>query len=102
MVKILVSVLMSAAMLVGTAGVALADPDLPDIQRHRHYIVTATGDQQEVGPRVCVNPALQDAFNQFHSNIHHAVAGSPGPSESAPGLHNDTGAELTAVGGCPQ
>lgn len=102
MLKVFLSMLVSAAMLLGTAGVALADPDLPDIPRHRHYIVTATGDLQEVGPRVCVNAALQDAFNQFHSNLHHAVPGSPGPSESAPGLHNDAGAELTALPGCPQ
>lgn len=96
MLKILASAFMSAAVLLSTAGIAIADPGLPNISPHRHFVVTATGDLREVGPRVCDNSALQDAFNQFHSNVHHHVAGSPGPTESAPGLHNSLGADLTA------
>lgn len=76
MLKILASAFMSAAVLLSTAGVAIADPGLPNISPHRHFVVTATGDLRQVGPRVCDNPALQDAFNQFHSNVHHAVPGS--------------------------
>lgn len=98
MLKILASAFMSAAVLLSTAGVALADPGLPNIARHRHFVVTPTGDFRQVGPRVCDNPALQDAFNQFHSNVHSAVTGSPGPAQSAPGLHNGFGADLTATG----
>ncbi|MDP9357799.1 MAG: hypothetical protein M3R02_21425 [Chloroflexota bacterium] len=41
----------------------------------------------EVGPRVCDNPALQHAFNQFHFNVHAGAAG----------LNNGHGAEITAT-----
>lgn len=79
----------------GTTAIAVADPNLPDITPHRHFVQTEQGLVQ-VGPRVCDKPALQEAFNQFHSNIHVAVAESPGPEHSAPGLHNLHGAEVTA------
>lgn len=82
--------------LLGTAtAVAVADPNLPDITPHRHFIQTPTGGLVQVGPRVCDRPSLQHAFNQFHSNIHIAVSGSPGPEHSAPGLHNFKGGEIT-------
>ena len=76
---------------------ALADTNLPDIPPHRHFVVH-NGTMTEVGPNVCDNPSLQNAFNQFHSNLHFAVPGSQGPEVSAPGLHNFQGAELTARG----
>jgi hypothetical protein len=52
----------------------------------------------EVGPRLCDNPELQNAFNQFHANTHthDGVVGEIGPV--APGLHNGQGAELTFAG----
>ncbi len=96
--KVLVLALVAGALLLSSAGGALADPTLPNIRPHRHLIVTATGETVEVGPRVCDNPTLQGAFNQFHSNLHRAVPGSTGPVESAPGLHNGFGAEITATG----
>lgn len=107
MLKILATAFMSVAILLSTAGVAMADPNLPNIPQHRHFVVTPTGDLREVGPRFCDNAGLQKAFNQFHINVHHAYvpvsAGgtglilSPlGPSDGAPGLHNDKGAELVA------
>lgn len=84
--------------LLGTAAtVALADPNLPNIPPHRHFVENKNGLHQ-VGPRVCDKPELQHAFNQFHSNIHMAVSGSPGPEHSAPGLHNFKGGEITARG----
>ena len=92
--KLFVPALAAGAMLLGSAVPGFADPNLPDIRHHRHFIVTATGELIEVGPRVCDDPSLQAAFNQFHSNVHRGVAGSPGPEESAPGLHNQVGAEL--------
>ena len=42
-----------------------------------------------VGPDLCDNagdPGTQQAFNQFHNNLHIATASSIGPA--APGLHN--------------
>jgi hypothetical protein len=91
-------VLFAIALLLpalGTAGVALADPNLSDVRAHRHFI--QKGDELvQVGPRVCDNPALQHAFNQFHANLHsHAgVTGEIGPL--APGLHNEQDPEITS------
>ena len=92
---LLVLVLVVGALLVSGQQVS-ADPTLPDIPPHRHFIQTATGELVAVGPQVCEDPSLQDAFNQFHSNLHIAVPGSTGPTQSAPGLNNDIGAEITA------
>jgi hypothetical protein len=76
---------------------AKADPTLPDIVPHHHYVQLQNGTLVEVGPRVCENPELQPAFNQFHYNIHHALPleGTNGPQNGAPGLHNFKGADLT-------
>ena len=86
---------------------ALADPPgtLIDAPSHRHFLVTPNGDLVPIGPDVCANPDLQQAFNQFHYNIHHsAVPGSDvdtlGPQDGAPGLHNDLGGDMTAMRGC--
>lgn len=95
--------------LIGTAGVALADPNLsPDVPAHRHFIVKDGLSVAEVGPRLCDNPALQNAFNQFHVNLHSHLMRVPNPNGPgfifvpvvgaigpvAPGLHNGTGPEL--------
>jgi hypothetical protein len=90
--KLLIATLVAA---LGTTAIAVADPGLPDITPHRHFVQTEKGLVQ-VGPRVCDDSHLQNAFNQFHSNIHVAVAESPGPEHSAPGLHNSKGADLVA------
>jgi hypothetical protein len=74
----------------------LADQNLPDIGKHRHYVVTESGQQVEVGPDLCGNPKLQQAFNQFHSNVHAHVLDSNGQLPSAPGLHNLKGGEIIA------
>jgi hypothetical protein len=86
-----------AVALIGTAGIAIADPSLSDVMPHRHFIQTEQG-LVEVGPRLCDNPELQSAFNQFHANTHthDGVVGEIGPV--APGLHNGQGAELTFRG----
>jgi hypothetical protein len=83
-----------ATALLGTAGSAVADPDLTlTAPAHRHYIQTANGLAQ-VGPRYCDSPSLRDAFTHFHANTHthNGVIGEIGPV--APGLHNGTGAEI--------
>lgn len=90
--KLLIATLVAA---LGMTAIAVADPNLPNITPHRHFVQNEQGLVQ-VGPRVCDEPGLQAAFNQFHSNVHHAVAQSPGPEHSAPGLHNSRGAEITA------
>ena len=80
------------------AGVAIADPGLSNVPAHRHFVKQSSGAMVEVGPRLCDNPDLQHAFNQFHANIHsHTLRdgtqiGAIGPV--APGLHNGGGGEL--------
>ena len=78
------------ALIVFGAATAGADPNLNNVPPHRHYITMSGGQQVEVGPRVCDNPSLQPAFNQFHNNLH--VSAGFGPA--APGLHNGTGGEI--------
>ncbi len=87
------------------ASASLADPGLTNVPRHQHYILTPNGDRVPIGPDFCANPDLQDAFNQFHYNIH-GSASSPttpvetlGPQHGAPGLHDDQGGDL-AISGC--
>jgi hypothetical protein len=77
------------------AGTGLADPNLVDVPKHRHFVETATGELVAVGPQVCENPNVQQAFNQFPYNIHHTNLPSLGPQNGAPALHNFTGADLT-------
>jgi hypothetical protein len=82
------------------AGASLADPGLPNVGRHQHYLVTPDGDLVAIGPDFCANPNLQDAFNQFHFNIHDSRTLTNGPQDGAPGLHNDVGADMAFLG-CP-
>ena len=96
--KLLVPALVAGAVLAATVVPGLADPNLPNISAHRHFIQTPDGRLVEVGPRLCDDPSLQSAFAQFHSNVHTHVLGSTGPAQSAPGLHNGSGADLIARG----
>ncbi|HET9672142.1 MAG TPA: hypothetical protein VFQ40_04765 [Actinomycetota bacterium] len=93
-------IMLASVLLVGllgfSAATAVADPNLNDVPSHRHWIALPSGERVEVGPRVCENPNLQEAFNQFHNNLH--VSAGFGPA--APGLHDLTGADITATPGC--
>ncbi|HEX4746648.1 MAG TPA: hypothetical protein VFU99_07170 [Gaiellaceae bacterium] len=96
--KLSVLIVLVGAVVVGiAANAAMADPNLNNIGAHRHFI-----NGIEVGPRICDHPGnagVQAAFNQFHANHHsHAVTGGQGPI--APGINDDAGVELTALGGC--
>ena len=92
--KMFVVTVMLGALL-GTAAVALGDPNLTlQAPPHRHYI-----NGVEVGPRYCDNldnPAIKAAFTEFHANAHtsNGVTGEIGPQ--APGLHNGQGGEITS------
>jgi hypothetical protein len=89
------------------AGPTLADPPgmLFSPPNHRHFVQTSDG-LVPVGPQICGNPQLQQAFNEFHYNIHHSVVpgvgpvSSLGPQNGAPGLHNGVGGEIIAIPGC--
>ena len=93
---------LAVALVTGVAAVTIAvatskaDPKLTNVPRHRHFISTPSGDLVEVGPNLCDNPNLQNAFNQFHNNIH--VVSSSGIGPAAPGLHNFTGADVLSRG----
>ena len=85
------------------AGAALSDPNLVNAPAHQHFVITPEGAWIPVGPQVCPagsSPQLQQAFNQFHINIHHStLPGSGaidtvGPQGGAPGLHNGVGADM--------
>lgn len=93
-------ILLAGVLLVGLVGLsavtATADPNLNNVPAHRHWIQLSSGERVEVGPRVCDNPNLQKAFNQFHNNLHV----SAGFGRAAPGLHNFTGADITFTPGC--
>ena len=94
----------AATIALVPAGAALADPPtmLLDIGRHQHYLQTPDGDLVAIGPDFCANPDLQEAFNQFHYNIHHnSGPATLGPQGGAPGLHDGEGADMTA-GQCPE
>ena len=105
---LLMLVLAAGALLLGGVRSGLADPNLDadPIPPHRHFVASPSGTLVEVGPRVCDDPSLQHAFNQFHSNVHHVLSPvSPpgtlpgsGPTNGAPGLHNGFGADLTFTG----
>ena len=104
-VKLLLLSLFVAASfgLLAFVGSGLADPNVPNIPPHQHFIVTAQGEWIAIGPQVCPAgsaPELQRAFNQFHVNIHHSEIPGVGPIETlgpqggAPGLHNLIGSDM--------
>ena len=70
---------MVAAM--GAATVSIAG--LPDVPKHRHFIVQEDHWQQ-VGPRVCDDESVYERFKRFHWNVHAGAAG----------LSNGEGAEI--------
>lgn len=97
----------AVTLLLAFASGAIADPpdELTSPPDHRHFIATPNG-PVPVGPQICEDPDLQQAFNEFHYNVHHsAVPGigdipTNGPQNGAPGLHNGQGAEIFGVPGC--
>ena len=89
-----VALLLVSAVLFGIAATSgRADPNLPNVLPHRHWI-----NGVQVGPDICDNPGdlgIQQAFNEFHNNLHIATKYSIGPA--APGLHNGQGGEIVAT-----
>jgi hypothetical protein len=98
-------------VIIGLAGVIFlvipsvggADPNLNNVNAHRHFLVVGTGESMvwlgEIGPKLCDdldNTGLHQAFNQFHNNAHIATPGSIG--QIAPGINNDEQTELVSRG----
>jgi hypothetical protein len=103
-VKILLLIAVAGSfVLLALAGPGLADPSVPFIRPHQHFVVTENGTWIPIGPQVCPegsSPQLQRAFNQFHVNIHHSEnpptvpIDTNGPQDGAPGLHNGIGTDM--------
>ena len=60
MLRLLLVLVMAVVLAIGAglmlgANGALADPNLPNIPPHRHFVETPSGKRVEVGPRVCGN-----------------------------------------------
>jgi hypothetical protein len=83
--------LLAISVLLGMmAASGRADPNLPNVPPHRHWI-----NGVQVGPDICDNvgdAGIQQAFNEFHNNLHIATPYSIGPA--APGLHDGRGGEI--------
>jgi hypothetical protein len=54
-----------------SAGTALAS-----VPPHNHWLTTGSGDVVHVGPFVCDNPDIYDAWLNFHLNVHVGVPGT--------------------------
>ena len=59
----------AALVFAFSAGPAFAVPP------HDHWLTTGSGDVVHVGPSVCDNPDIFDAWLNFHLNVH---VGTPG------------------------
>jgi len=89
----LAAVICTAVLLGVAVSSGRADPNLPNVPPHQHWI-----NGVKVGPDICDNPGdpgIQQAFNEFHNNLHVATAASIGPA--APGLHNGKGGEIVGL-----
>jgi hypothetical protein len=100
--SLLLIFVVASTALFALVGTGAADPNLVNAPPHQHFLVK-DGVWTPIGPQVCpagTNPQLQQAFNQFHFNIHHSelpgVGGidTLGPQDGAPGLHNDIQADM--------
>lgn len=58
----------ASSAIVGV-GAATADAPGGSIPAHQHYVVSATGDLQPVGPNACED-GTSVQFDNFHFNIH--------------------------------
>jgi hypothetical protein len=90
--RLALGTMIGVAAVFAVVATSRADPDLVNVPKHRHYVRNASGERVQVGPDLCGNPKLQNAFNQFHNNVHRVTDAGIGPA--APGLHNFQGAEL--------
>jgi hypothetical protein len=67
------------SIAIASATVALlisAVPALAAVPPHYHWLTTGSGDVVRVGPDVCANPDIYDAWLNFHLNVHKGVPGT--------------------------
>ena len=70
---------MRKLMIAGVAALTLAfaaAPALAAVPPHDHWLTDGSGDVIHVGPYVCANPDIYDAWLNFHLNVHVGVPGT--------------------------
>lgn len=70
---------MRRLLAVGFAALAIgasAIPALAAVPPHDHWLTTGGGTVVHVGPDVCTNPDIYDAWLNFHLNVHKGVPGT--------------------------
>lgn len=70
---------MRRLLISGIAAAALAlsaAPVLAVVPPHDHWLTTGSDKVVHVGPNVCANPAIYDAWLHFHLNVHTGVPGT--------------------------
>lgn len=65
-----------ATMIAALALAFSAVPTLAVVPPHNHWLTTGSGDVVHVGPFVCDNPDIYDAWLNFHLNVHVGVPGT--------------------------
>lgn len=90
--RVLIAAVVAVVALI-SAPLAAAGKPAPDIIPHTHLLVTPSG-TVPVGPDVCGDPSLQQAFNQFHWKIH------VGPANTAFD-HEHNRVDIISGGLCP-
>jgi hypothetical protein len=83
-----------ATLIAALALAFSAAPTLADVPSHDHWLTTGSGDVVHVGPFVCENPDIYDAWLNFHLNVH---VGVPGTQAFA----NESNPASIAVTFCP-
>ena len=68
--RLLISAIAAAAFALSAA------PVLAVVPPHNHWLTTGSGGVVHVGPYVCDNPDIYDAWLNFHLNIHVGVPGT--------------------------
>jgi hypothetical protein len=53
-----------------------AAPVVAVVPPHNHWLTTGSGDVVHVGPYVCDNPDIYDAWLNFHLNVHVGIPGT--------------------------
>jgi hypothetical protein len=70
---------MRKLLLIAITAIAFAfsaAPTLAVVPPHNHWLTTGSGSVVHVGPKVCDNPAIYDAWLNFHLNVHVGVPGT--------------------------
>jgi hypothetical protein len=84
--------------VIGSAALAIAFSAVPafalPVPPHDHWLTTGSGDVVHVGPDVCSNPDIYDAWLNFHLNVHRGVPGTQA-------FTNDSNPVSIAATGCP-